>query len=80
MNSSFDHSKAAIDQSKISLDNSKLQQEFYGLDSAGRSGRAPNISAGKIPSQPQLSALVSDRKEKMEHSKNSRKESENINF
>jgi hypothetical protein len=77
MNSSVDHSKANIEHSKLSLDNSKLQQEFYGAEASGRSNRQPS-SSSKLPGG--SSHNRSEHRDKMEHSKNSRRESDNANL
>lgn len=72
MNTSFDHSKANIDHSKLSLDNSKLHQEFYGPE-IGKGGQS-KVTISKVPPVQPIYVL-SDSKEKLEGSKNSRRDS-----
>ena len=82
MNTSFDHSKANVEQSKLSIGgiggigDSKLNQQFYGPE-VGKPSQ--NNSPTKVPPiQPVY--VLSESKERMEQSKNSRRESDNGNF
>lgn len=80
MNTSFDHSKIN-EQSKLSLDNSKLHQEFYGAEIGGsKSNRVPANPSHKVPQVQPIYGLKSDHKDRLEHSKNSKRESDNANF